>query len=122
MSPILFALYLNDLESFLAKAYNGLEQFNVLLQENTQTEDIMVYLKLFSILYADDTILLAESENEMQAALNGMFHYCQIWKLRVNASKTKVVIFGNKQAKTNKQFKLGDMDIEIVKEYDYLGV
>jgi hypothetical protein len=118
LSPLLFALYLNDLEDFLAKAYNGLDRFNALIQEYNQTEDIMVYLKLFTILYADDTIILAESSDEMQAALNGLFHYCQLWKLKINTSKTKTVIFGAKMYKTKTQFKIGDMSLNIVSEYD----
>jgi hypothetical protein len=57
------------------------------------TEDISVYLKLYLLLYADDTIILAESHVELQAALNTMYLYCKSWKLEVNASKTKIVIF-----------------------------
>jgi hypothetical protein len=122
LSPLLFALYLNDLEEFLAKAYNGLTYANSLMQEHNQTEDVIIYLKLFIILYADDTIILAESSQEMQAALNGMYHYCQIWKLKINTSKTKVVVFGSKSNKVNAQFKLGDYILDIVNEYDYLGI
>jgi hypothetical protein len=122
LSPLLFALYLNDLEDFLAKAYNGLDKFNALIQEYNQTKGIMVYLKLFTILYADDTIILAESSDEMQAALNGLFPYCQLWKLKINTSKTKTVIFGAKMYKTKTQFKIGDICLNIVSEYDYLGI
>ena len=35
-------------------------------------EDIDVYLKIFLLLYADDTLLLAESHSELQKALNAM--------------------------------------------------
>ena len=51
-------------------------------------------------LYADDTIIMAESSHELQAALNCLNHYCNIWKLKVNVSKTKVVIFANRQPNT----------------------
>ena len=122
LSPLLFALYLNDLEGFLEKAYNGLEDVSRLMQDCNQSEDFVVYLKLFTILYADDTIIMAESSTEMQAALNGMNHYCKLWKLKVNTSKTKVVIFGSKSNKNAEQFKLGDINIEIVNQYDYLGI
>ncbi len=83
-----------------------------LIQEYVQDDDTIVYLKLFSLLYADDTIILAESRCELQAALNGMSHYCNIWKLEVNAQKTKVV----------PDYSLGGEKIEVVSQYTYLGV
>ena len=47
-----------------------------------------MYLKLFTILYADDTVILAESRPEPQATLYGMHHYCNrsryICKLGIN--------------------------------------
>ena len=70
-----------------------------MIEEVNQTDDTVVYLKLLVLLYADDTIIMAESSQELQAALNGLNHYCQLWKLKVNVSKTKVVIFANRQPK-----------------------
>jgi hypothetical protein len=32
--------------------------------------EIQIYVKLFTILYADDTVLLAESAEELQSELN----------------------------------------------------
>ena len=88
LSPVLFALYLNDLQEFLTKAYNGLWSSFKLVENFVQNEDTVVYLKLFTILYADDTVISAESRDELQAALNGMLHYCNIWKLEINSQKT----------------------------------
>ena len=68
------------------------------------------------------TQFCVESEHEMQAALNGMYHYCKLWKLKVNTNKTKVVIFGAKPDRFKGKFKLGDMEIDIVAEYAYLGI
>ena len=54
-----------------------------------------------------------------------MSHYCIIWKLRINTSKTKIVIFGNsgrKSAENKYVFKLGENVLEIMNEYVYLGV
>ena len=44
-------------------------------------------------MYADDIILLAKSEEDLQDALSAMFHYCNKWKLQVNVKKTKIVVF-----------------------------
>ena len=51
------------------------------------------YLKLYVLLYADDTVILAESPRELQLALDAMDQYCTLWKLKINVSKTKVLVF-----------------------------
>ena len=60
------------------RAYYGLSMSCKLIEEFVQDDDTVVYLKLFALLYADDTIILAESAYELQAALHGMFHYCNL--------------------------------------------
>ena len=71
LSPLLFAIFLNDLESVLL--HKGLSGITVDLNDN----DIMVYMKLFTLLYADDTVLMAESPTDMQQCLNAFVSYCQ---------------------------------------------
>ena len=36
-------------------------------------DDIEMYFKLYVLLYADGTVIFAENEQELQAALNAMF-------------------------------------------------
>ena len=60
--------------------------------ENKNTYEVAVYFRLYLLLCADDTVILAESAAELQASLNAKYLYCQTWKLQVNISKTKVVI------------------------------
>ncbi len=78
LSPLLFALYLNDLQEFLSKAYEGLQSISKMIENFNETRDTVMYVKLFAMMYADDTIVMAESEVEMQAALNGLNHYCNL--------------------------------------------
>jgi hypothetical protein len=68
-----------------------------LIQVYVHDGNTVLYLKLFALLYADDTIIMAKSRHELQAAMNGMFHYCNIWKLQLNTQNTKVVIFGSRK-------------------------
>ena len=42
--------------------------------------ELMVYLKIFLFLYADDTILLAETSNDLQKSLDNFANYCREWK------------------------------------------
>ena len=67
LSPLLFALYLNDLESELGKKYMGLSTLSDLVEKEIDFDDIVIYLRLNTLLYADDTIVLAESKYDLHA-------------------------------------------------------
>ena len=56
-------------------------------------EQLDIYIKIFLIVYAGYTLLCPESLDGMQSMLDELSTYCKIWKLEVNTSKTKVVIF-----------------------------
>ena len=56
-------------------------------------DNLVSYLKIYVLLYADDTISLAQSPEKLQTALNSMNLYCNDWNLKINVLKTKVVIF-----------------------------
>ena len=90
LSPLLFLIYLNDLEEFLGKSgdVNGISYSNDDVDENAR-----IFLKLFVLLYAEDTVILADTAEDLQNALNNYQLYCNTWKLNINSSKTKIVIF-----------------------------
>jgi hypothetical protein len=46
------------------------------ISENFEN-DLQIYVKLFTILYADDTVLLAESAEELQSELDYFYEYCE---------------------------------------------
>ena len=58
-----------------------------------------VFFRLFCLLYADDTILMAESPGELQRALDAVNEYCRNWSLTVNVDKAKIVIFSKGKIK-----------------------
>ena len=91
-SPLLFAIHLNDFEEYLSR-YGGLSTLVNDIHGYLDDEEVETFVRLHCLLYADDTIVLAESPEELQAALNGVEHYCNTWQLTVNTSKTKIVIF-----------------------------
>ena len=79
LSPFLFAIYLNDIETeFVQNNCKGIET------------DV---LKLFLLLYADDIVLFANDECDLQKSLDVLHNYCQKWKLKVNVNKTKIMVF-----------------------------
>ena len=47
----------------------------------------------------DDTIVLSNTAAGLQKALEDLYNYCTKWKLQVNSSKTKVIIFSKRKHK-----------------------
>jgi predicted HTH domain antitoxin len=108
-------MFLNDLEEFLlTKDIVGLKS----ITDELETE-LEIYLKIFVMLYADDTILLAESAENLQVQLNA---FVDNWEMKVNVDKTKIMVFGFGKLRQNLKFTYENVDIEIVKQFNYLGV
>ena len=115
LSPILFSIYLNDLNQFLMSiSING-------LSVDVDTPEIHHYLKLLIFLYADDTVLFGASVKDLQHSLSIFEDFCKEWHLIVNVLKTKVLIFSNSKHKTY-NFQFGGQNIDTVEEYKYLGI
>ena len=77
LSPLMFAMYLNDLESYILSA--GVEPINLEYQNN----DALLYLKLLILLYADDTVIFSNNEEDFRKSLDAFHEYCLMWKLNV---------------------------------------
>ena len=122
LSPVLFSLFLNDLVEFISRAYDGLTSITEDIHFLLSTDEVEVFLKLYLLLYADDTVVLAESAQQLQAGINAMFLYCQTWKLQVNAAKTKVVIFSHRKLNHDYNFVYNGERLAIVDEFVYLGI
>lgn len=121
LSPLLFAIFLNDFETSLSTKYNGLTTVTE-LSRLLSTDDINFFINMYTLLYADDTLVFAESPEEMQLALNGVGDYCHKWGLSINKTKTKVIIFSRGKVKRKFHFKIGNIDIDTSSEYEYLGI
>ena len=77
LSSVLFSLFLNDLKGFLtSNNVHGLKLPFVMAQD-VCLQDIDNYL-YFLLLYADDTIVLAECPEDSQRALNVLKIYCEV--------------------------------------------
>ena len=123
LSPVLFSLFLNDMNSSLATKMPGLRSIHEELEQcNMNDEDINVFMKLFVLLYADDTIIFAENAQDLQNGLNGVKDYCDKWKLKLNANKCKVIIFSRGVVRNYPEFFIGDDIIEVVRNFTYLGI
>ncbi len=108
LSPLIFSLYIADIQEYITKFGHGIEIMN-----------IIIYLLCF----ADDMVLLANNEAELQKKIDKLQIYFHDLGLKVNLEKTKVMVF-RKGGKLKKglSFTYEGKQIEIVKEYTYLGV
>ena len=109
LAPTLFALFIND----LVPEINGLRR-GVTISNN---------LTLSILLYADDVVLISETEDGVQSMLDSLRDWSNRWKLKVNEHKSKVVHFRRASDEpTGIKFKYGDQVLEIVPMYRYLGL
>ena len=93
----------------MCKSYQGLNELSCDVENELDT-----FMKLYVLLYADDTVVLAESANELQLALN---EYCQKWSLSVNI--TKIVKFSRGKVRKYPRLTLGSNEIEVKDDYVY---
>ena len=77
MSPILFNLYIND----LIKDINERNNDHVILSSN---------IKISSLSYADDLILISTSKTGLQQSLDIIGKYSKDWRLDINYKRQNV--------------------------------
>ena len=108
MSPNLFNVFLNDLPAIFDISCHPCKLNNI---------------DVSCLLYADDLVLFSESQEGHQNALDKLHTYCSKWKLSINTTKTKTIIFNKSGKFMNKyNFIFADIPIETVKTYRYLGI
>ena len=97
-SPLLFSLFLSDLDSFMT-VHNNCK--GVRLLEQTVN----------SLMFADDLVIFSDTNKDLQHSLSVLEAYCSSWDLRVNATKSKVLIFNvsRHQSATTYQFNINNI-------------
>ena len=78
--------------------------------------------EIFALLYADDTNILTESEEDMQKALNAAYQYCSNFNIQINCSKTKYMIFSRGKVRKSSGMFINNSPIERVDSFSYLGL
>lgn len=107
LSPLLFNLYINDI-------------FH-LIDSNAKTDITLNENKINAIMYADDLLIIADSQLKLQEHLNNLTEYCDAWKLEINTDKTKCMVFNQGNRLCNLELTINDKKIENVKYFKYLG-
>ncbi len=108
LSPYLLNLYLNVVHSL----FNDIDVKPLNLAKQL----------IGCLLYADNLLIISETQHGLQTSLNKLNKYCQTWQLRVNIKKTKVVIFRKRKTSDKYIFKYGTEILVIADKYTYLGL
>lgn len=101
LGPMLFILYINDIPK----------------HDKTQIA-----------IFADDTAIYSASWSKDVALKNLQDHisvleaYYLKWKIKINVTKTDIIIFSHKNKKPNKQIKMYGESLEITNKVKYLGL
>ena len=109
LSPTLFNVFLNDL-------------FKELRDGNCDPVSLDNTDPFNGLAYADDIVLLSTSKEGLQKALDITEKYCEKWRLTVNHTKTKSMIFSRGNQRIQTTFKINGVELENVKEFKYLGI
>ena len=109
LSPSLFSCFINPLLSEIDNYESGI-----------MYSDFMVS----SLAYADDIILLSDSEEGPQKQVQTLEKWCHKWTQNINTGKTKVMHFcSNRQTpRTKHKFVINGQELEVVEQYKYLGI
>ena len=108
LAPTLFALFINDLAAEINNLGRGVDTDN---------------RRVSNLLYADDTVFIAETEEHLQEMLDTLHGWTCDSMLSVNLEKTKIIHFRKSStARTEFLFTLDTHPVDLETQYRYLGL
>ena len=108
LSPTLFAIYVNELAEEIKLSGIGVKL----------DDEILVNI----LLYADDIVILAENELDLQQLLYIVEVWCKNWRLEINLAKTHIMhVRGLHKKQSVFVFLFNKRPVEYCKAYKYLG-
>lgn len=104
-SPVFFAIYANDIWSYFLN--RGLEVLNIDGQNS-----------LLLLVYADNMILMGNSQIDTTKKLLALQEYCKINLLKLNINKTQILVFcQGRTSALKKPFQYSDSILELVNKF-----
>lgn len=128
-----FKVHVGSKKSQIKTIKAGLGQGSVISPQlfALYTADLILPNNILTALFADDTALLASSNQgnavirKLQLAANALYEYMEMWKIKVNVCKTKLIFFPyNYRLRRFPLLPLilSNTRIPLLKEATYLGV
>ena len=111
ISPLLFVLFINDI-------FDNLRDSGLTISVPSSTTQPA--LSLPGLLFADDTLLLQDSPDSLQKALDLVHTWSRIWELPLNPSKCQVLPIGHDGCPPT--LLLGETMLEVASSSLYLGL
>ena len=108
LSPLLFIIFINDV--------------NNIVDPNSLTENDINLLNIYMLLFADDIALFTTNPQSLQNQLNELYQYSKKWGLKINVKKTKICIFQKRWQNPDFDFTINNDNVEVVKNFVYLGI
>ena len=77
-----------------------------------------------SLYFADDIALMSTTKTGAKQMLVRLDEFCVEWNLTINLKKTKIVEFSSRRKRLarREEFRLNGQMIEIVDDFNYLGI
>lgn len=107
LSPNLFKIFINDLPEIF---------------DESCEPPILGNISINSLMFADDVVLLSNSETGLKNCLKRLEQYCSKWCLKINTEKTKILIFNKAGRLYNLNFNFQNKPLTCVRTYRYLGL
>ena len=105
LSPILLSMFVNNLKEVLCSRNIKLPTLFQTAQ-SAGAEQLEDFMRLFLLLNADDTAILAETSIDLQNALYELNEYFEKRGLNVNVNKSKIVVFSRCKIRKISRFSL----------------
>jgi exonuclease III len=90
---------------------------------NEQCTPVKLHNKhLNCLLYADDVVLLSKTKAGLQNCITLLKRFCNDIGMEINCNKSKIMIFNKAGKLIPTTFSIGNNQLELTKEYKYLGI
>ena len=106
LSPTLFNIFVNDIPKIFSHSCDIAKLGNI---------------PISCMMYADDLIILSETNQGLQESMDKLSHYCTQWGLTVNINKTKCMVAKSNISLVSK-LTYNNEAIEQVSSFRYLGI
>jgi hypothetical protein len=109
LSPLLFGLFIDRLEAFLASEHPRI---------GVNLHGILINL----LLYADDLVLMAETPDDLQSLLDSLSVFCDLNSMTVNVKKSEALIFNPQSSSPPHPVQYNGSDLTWQPSFIYLGI
>ena len=108
LSPLLFAIYINDLPAELERGKCGGVRMGGRV--------------IRCLMFADDVVMMASSAAELQRCFEAVGRFSVRWRFKFNFGQDKTAVMVRGGVREGERWELLGRDVQVVQDYRYLGV